>query len=83
MGLEALCRCTVDGVTAEAKVLLEARELILRSPFRRTIPIAALTTIEASGGELRLRADGSDVVLVLGAATAPWPPPLSTAASPP
>jgi hypothetical protein len=70
MGLEAVCECHIDGVSAEAKVLLEAVELIIRAPFRRTFKVADLTEVEVVGEALRFRAGGSFVALYLGAVTA-------------
>ena len=70
MGLEAICTCRIDDTVADAKALLESRELILRTPFKRTFVIAALTNIGIEGDELRFSAQGSDVALRLGAATA-------------
>jgi len=70
MGLEAVCQCRVDDVSAEAKVLLEARELIVRKPFRRTIKIDEMADVEAVGDLLRFSHGASSVVLELGAAVA-------------
>ena len=38
MGREARCAVSHDGQEAEAKALLETDELIVRSPFRLTVP---------------------------------------------
>ena len=70
MGLEAICACRVDGETAEAKALLESRELILRSPFRRNIAVAEIADVRVEGDELLLRAQGSEIALSLGAMAA-------------
>lgn len=72
MGLEAICACTVDGETAEAKALLESRELIVRAPFKRSFAIGAMTDVRAEGDELSFIADGSRVALILGAAAPRW-----------
>ena len=56
MGLEAICTCRIDDTVADAKALLESRELILRTPFKRTFVIAALTNIGIEGDELRFSA---------------------------
>lgn len=72
MGLEANCSCCVDGETAEAKALLESRELILRAPFKRSFPIAAMRDVRAEGDELHFTAAGSAVMLRLGAVAPKW-----------
>lgn len=66
MGLQTVCRCSVDDVIADAKALLEARELILRTPFRRTFAIADMSDVKAAGGQLRLSVGSSAVTLQLG-----------------
>jgi hypothetical protein len=66
MGLEAACLCRIDETSAEAKVLLEALELIIRSPFRRTIRIADLQDVHVVEDELRFRSGTSTVALRLG-----------------
>lgn len=66
MGLEAVCRCSIDDVSADAKVLLEAGELILRAPFRRSLPISDLRDIKTAGGELRFSVGSCAVSLQLG-----------------
>src|SRR6266702_132629 len=43
MGREARCPVRHDGEQAEARVLLETDELIVRSPFRLKIPRAEIT----------------------------------------
>lgn len=72
MGLEAICTCGVDGERAEAKALLESRELILRAPFRRSFPIAAIRDVRVEGDELRFNAGDHMVTLTLGAAAPRW-----------
>lgn len=66
MGLEAICACTVDGESAEAKALLESRALILRAPFRRSFAIAAIRDVRVEGEEMRFQAGGNAVALMLG-----------------
>ncbi|ATE66914.1 hypothetical protein [Rhizorhabdus dicambivorans] len=73
MGLEALCICRVDDETAEAKALLESREMILRAPFRRSFPIASIRDVRVEGEGLHFNAGDSAVALMLGeAAAAKW-----------
>ena len=47
MGREARCAVSHDGQEAEAKALLETDELIVRSPFRLTVPRAAIRSATA------------------------------------
>lgn len=70
MGLETICICRVDAESAEAKALLESRELILRAPFRRTIAIAAMRTVRVEGDALLIETGDSRIALMLGAASA-------------
>lgn len=70
MGLEAICTCEVNGQADEAKVLLESRELILRAPFRTTVPIAAMRAVRADGDALMIDAGDMTICLELGATTA-------------
>jgi hypothetical protein len=70
MGLEAVCTCRIDNEAAEAKALLEARELILRAPFKRTIAIAAMENVRVEDGDLLFSAGGARIAIGLGAATA-------------
>lgn len=72
MGLEATCICCVDGESAEAKVLLESRELILRAPLRRRFAIAGMADIRVEGDSLLFTAEGSAVGLKLGDAAPRW-----------
>lgn len=70
MGLEAICRCALNGETADAKALLESKELILRAPFRKTFPIAGLRNVKVEGDNLLVSAGSSTLALTLGATTA-------------
>jgi len=72
MGLEAICACTIDDRSAEAKAQLERRELILRAPFRRSFPIAGIAGVRVSGDALLFEAGGSNIALMLGAAAPTW-----------
>ena len=49
MGREARCAVSHDGQKAEAKALLETDELIVRSPFRLTVPRAGIRSATAAG----------------------------------
>ena len=52
MGREARCAVSHDGQQAEAKALLETDELIVRSPFRLTVPRAGDPAATAAEGDL-------------------------------
>lgn len=74
MGQESLCEVRIRRGTAlqegQARALLESRELILRGELRRRMPLAALTEVQALGGELHLshatEAGTEQLVLLLG-----------------
>ncbi len=70
MGREALCRCQWGSESADAKVLLEGGELIVRGPIRRRTSVADLKDIAAKGDRLTFRVGNDAVVLTLGAAAA-------------
>ena|SRR5579859_94237 len=81
MGREATCQVQWGRESAKCKVLLETHDLIVRgtgtsssskrgtgsNPIRRSVPIASLTQVEASGGQLRFRVHDEEVTLTLGA----------------
>ncbi|MCU1461527.1 MAG: hypothetical protein JWO37_1602 [Acidimicrobiales bacterium] len=58
MGAEAVATVRVGGEAAEAKVLLETDEVIVRQPLKLKLPFADITSI---------RVDGDDLVLVTNA----------------
>ena len=66
MGLEAKCHCRWSGGSGEVKALLETHELILRGDVKRRFPIAELSDIRASGGDLHFRHSADEIVLELG-----------------
>jgi hypothetical protein len=66
MGLEAKCRCRCSGGSGEVKALLETHELILRGDVKRHFPIAELSDLRASGGDLHFRHSADEFVLELG-----------------
>jgi hypothetical protein len=72
MGQEARCRVEIDGVGAEARVLLESEELVVRGEGRRKIPFAEMTRVESAGGNLMIEHGGRRVVLALGDRAATW-----------
>ena len=66
MGREARCVVRHGRVEAEAKALLETDEVIVRSPFRLTVPRRAIVAARADGPQLELDYDGGPLVLELG-----------------
>jgi hypothetical protein len=66
MGREARCAVIHDGQEAEAKALLETDELIVRSPFRLTVPRAGIRSATAAGEALEVVYDGGALTLRLG-----------------
>src|SRR4051794_41905680 len=66
MGREARCAVRHDGQEAEARALLETDELIVRSPFRLTVPRAGIRSATVAGGALEVVYDGGAMTLRLG-----------------
>jgi len=66
MGREARCTVRHDGEQAEARVLLETDELIVRSPFRLKIPRAEITNARPDGDRLSVEWPQGAVELELG-----------------
>jgi hypothetical protein len=66
MGREAICECQWKGQTAEAKVLLESRELILRGGIRARISRTTLSAVAVRAGKLSLSSGGETLTLALG-----------------
>jgi hypothetical protein len=67
MGREANCQCSWGPDSADCKVLLETKELIVRGPIRRRAAIASLTHVSVRGDQLRFRTGQDQVALNLGA----------------
>ena len=63
MGREARCAVSHDGQKAEAKALLETDELIVRSPFRLSVPRAGIRSATAAGDALEVVYDGGALTL--------------------
>jgi hypothetical protein len=72
MGNEALCRVEVDGKSAEAKVLLETSELIVRGAMKLRIPFSDIESIDAKDGVLHVRWGGRDGRFSVGPQAAKW-----------
>src|SRR3954453_18129664 len=66
MGREARCAGRHDAQEAEARALLETDELIVRSPFRLTIPRAGIRSATAAGEALDVGYDGGAVTMRVG-----------------
>ncbi len=72
MGNEATCAVEFDGSAANAKALLETEELIVRAPFRLTIPFREMTSIEAGDDLLRIRWGSHALSLAIGSNARKW-----------
>ena len=72
MGNEALCRVEYDGAVAEAKVLLETEEIIVRGALKVRIPFRNIQSLTADGDILHLRWPGHEARLYVGAQAAKW-----------
>jgi hypothetical protein len=70
MGREARCRVRAGGREAEARVLLETDELIVRGDLKLRLPYAAVSSVEVQGGTLRLAGPDGPVEIDVGAAEA-------------
>jgi hypothetical protein len=65
MGRETQAIVSFRGQSAEAKVLLESTELILRGGIKAKLPRASLSDVRAIGDGLRLIADGELLHVVM------------------
>ncbi len=63
---QATCRLKWGSETASCKVLLEARQIIVRGEIRHRLPIAVLRDVSAHDGLLTFRVGQESVVLNLG-----------------
>jgi hypothetical protein len=72
MGNEALCRVEIGSETAEAKVLLETEELVVRGALRARIPFREMQNVAAADGILSLIWNGRPVCVHAGEAAAKW-----------
>lgn len=71
MGAEAVCTVRVGGQAAEAKVLLETDEVIVRRPLPMKLPFRDVTAVAVDGDDLVLVTTGHGrVEIALGQATA-------------
>ena len=72
MGNEAHCRVDVAGRSAEAKVLLETEEIVVRGAIKLRAPFREIEHAAARDGVLAFRLRGDDVALHVGAQAAKW-----------
>ncbi len=72
MGNEALCRVDYGGQSAQAKVLLETEELIVRGAMKLRIPFKEMEDVAADGDALTFRWNGADALVALGGQAAKW-----------
>src|SRR3954453_9284447 len=70
MGREARCRVRAGGREADARVLLETDELIVRGELKLRLPYAAVSSVEAHDGTLRLVGPEGPVEIEVGEADA-------------
>jgi hypothetical protein len=87
MGLETRCHARVrdvDGASreAEATVLLETDELIVRGPARVRVPRATITALHAADGTLTVTHARGTLALDLGPAAEKWRARLAEAPKP-
>ena len=66
MGREAACHCKWGSDEGDCKVLLEGRELILRSGLRRRVSLSAMSGVAARGSKLVFTVGQDQVELGLG-----------------
>ena len=72
MGNEAKCIVDYDGESAEAKVLLETDELIVRAPFRLKVPFGEMKKIDADDDRLFVRWSSHQLSLPIGREARKW-----------
>ncbi len=72
MGNELKCTARIGKQQSAGKALLEASEIIFRGDFRLKIPFAAIQSVKAVDGELRVQAPDGLAVFQLGAAAEKW-----------
>ena len=72
MGSEARCTVRHGRKTAEAKVLLETAEILVRGELRLDIPFRSITDVLARDGRLTLKWTEGTTAFELGAAAEKW-----------
>lgn len=72
MGRELQCRMKSGGKWVTGKALLETSEIIFRGEPRLKIPLAALSSVVARSGQLRLEWSGNSAIFELGEHANKW-----------
>ncbi|HKP63845.1 MAG TPA: hypothetical protein VJV78_44225 [Polyangiales bacterium] len=72
MGLEAKIKVGWQNKTAQVRVHLDSNKLDVYLKPALHVPFSEMRGIEVGNGELRMRVDGSPLVLQLGAAAERW-----------
>lgn len=73
MGAEALCTVVVGKQSVQGKALLEASELIFRSPdLRLKIPFTSISSVAVDGGSLVVTHNGGRAAFKLGTRAGLW-----------
>jgi hypothetical protein len=72
MGLEANCRVRFNEQSADARVHLDASELVVRGGIKLKVPFAQITQLSAEGGELAVGTAAGTIHLELGSAAPKW-----------
>ncbi len=72
MGNDVKCKVRFGKQQSEGKALLETNEIFFRGDFRLKIPFAAIKSVKAVDGELRVQAPEGPAIFHLGAAAEKW-----------
>jgi hypothetical protein len=72
MGSEVVCHVEYDGTAGEARVLLETEAVIVRAPFKVTIPFKEVREARADDGVLLLRWRDHEARLSIGPRAPAW-----------
>ncbi len=72
MGNELKCTARIGKQQSAGRALLETSEIIFRGDFRLKIPFAAIQSVKAVDGELRVQVSEGLAVFYLGAAAEKW-----------
>jgi hypothetical protein len=72
MGNEVKCQVRFGRQQSEGRALLETSKILFRGDFRLKIPFAAIKSVKATDGELRVQAPEGLAIFHLGAAAEKW-----------
>lgn len=72
MGNELVCTLRHDGKTFSGKALLETSEILFRGDTRLKIPFASIKSVQAKGGQLRVRTSNGLAVFEIGPQAEKW-----------